>query len=471
MSRSLNTPQNSGITAPSKAPTAQEVPESSPLGSLLQEWRSSGSGRGNPLTTSVGSALEAIWANRTRSLLTMLGIVIGIAAVIGSTTLTAGIGAYINNSIQSNGATTVYVYAGSRDAQQIKDSQKLSDRDYQLLSRLPHVAASSPLVQTNGQAVFKNQSKQTKINGASADLRVISNWQMAEGSWFSAREGNGGVPVAVIGDTVRHDLFAESGTDPIGQQIQISGQTVRVVGVLAPKGGFMQDDVVFIPYKVAQTRLGKASAPGSGTTTANAPLPGFDEIDMQADDRTNVDLVQQEVTQTLQNNHHIRQNHPDDFNIRTSTQILQQSQQAVNALTILFGGVAAISLTVGGIGIMNIMLVSVTERIREIGVRISLGARRKDILYQFLVEALFLCLVGGLIGLLFGILIGWGLIQIITIALAGAITPGSSIPVIITPATLILPFAVSTAIGLIFGLYPAIRASRLDPIVALRRAK
>ena len=241
------------------------------------------------------------------------------------------------------------------------------------------------------------------------------------------------------------NLFGPSNTDPIGQTIRIGIQPYRVIGVLAPKGGFNQDDVIFIPFNTALERL-------NNTTSLNA-------IELTVDSSNNVDLVQQVVIMVLEQNHHLAKGTPDDFSTITSAQLLQQVQQATQAFSLLLVGIAAISLTVGGIGIMNIMLVSVTERTREIGIRMSVGARRRDIRNQFLIEAVFLCFFGGGIGLLVGLVAGFGL------------TSRFGLPFVVTATTFLLPFTVCAVVGVVFGLYPALRASRLDPIVALRRAK
>lgn len=441
-------------------PPGEAAAQETSLQSLLQELRTRGDGQGSLIGASFGSAVEAVWTNRMRSLLTILGIVIGIAAVIGALTLTQGVGAYLDNTILSQGANTIYVWTGSDNGgKRPQQVQPLSARDLQSLRNLPHVAAVSPLFYMGGQVQFGNQNwRPNNIIGVSTDMQAIQNWQMAEGLWFSASDEAGGEPVVVIGDTVAHNLFDASRTDPVGQKILFGGQLFRVVGVLAPKGGFGQDDVVYMPYTTIQTRL------------FHGENNVFNEIDVEADNRGSIDQVVQEITITLEVNHHIRSGKGDDFQTQTAVQIIQRLDQSTQIITDVLTGIAAISLTVAGIGIMNIMLVSVTERTREIGIRMSVGARRRDIRNQFLVEALFLCLVGGAIGLLLGVLVGWLMVGVIIAAITGTSASGG-VPLIITPTTLILPFAVAGAVGMIFGLYPAIRAARLDPIVALRRAK
>lgn len=446
------------VTAESSVLSSPPPVQEMPLERLLEELRVSGDSRGNLIGETLGSAIEAIWANRTRSFLTILGVVIGVAAVIGALTLTQGVAAYIDNIIVSQGANTIEIWTSAPGNG--GNVHPLTPQDLQSLGNLSHVAAISPLIQVgDGQLTYGNQNwHTTRVQGVGIDFQTIQNWQLAEGLWFSPSEEAGGEPVAIIGDTVMHNLFDASRTDPIGQKIQLNGQLFKVVGVLAPKGGGNQDDVVFIPYKTIQTRLFHRQSNSLG------------EIDVKVDTRSNIDQVVQEITTTLEVNHRIPSGSPRDFEVQTSIERLQESDQASQVITEVLTGIAAISLTIAGVGIMNIMLVSVTERTREIGIRMSVGARRRDIRNQFLAEALFLCLLGGVAGLLFGILIGWLMVNVIVVAVTGVSVSGG-VPLIITASTLVLPFAVSVAVGIIFGLYPAIRASRLDPIVALRRTK
>ena len=444
--------QRSVVPAPRPSP-----PDNSPVADLLRELQSGKSGRGSSFGASWDTAIESVWANRTRSLLTMLGIVIGIAAVIGALTLAQGVGAFFTNLISSQGANTITVQPGTsiNNSQKRTTARDLSLQDLQSVSKLQHVTAVSPIVSAgNGQAVYGTQNWNTRAQGVSIALEGIQNWNLAEGLWFTQAEDAGAQPVAVIGDTVKHNLFDPTGTDPVGKMIRFRSQIFRVVGVLAPKGGFRQDDVIFVPYKAAQARLTNAT--------------GLSEIIIQVDTQDNINVVVEQLTSAIEQNHHIPRGNPDDFQSTTSTQILQRSQQTTSAISLLLSGIAAISLTVGGIGIMNIMLVSVTERTREIGLRMAIGARRRDIRNQFLVESLFLCLLGGVIGLGVGLFVGWISTGVLLSAIAGS---AGNVPFIVTPTTLILPFAVSLAVGVIFGIYPAIRASRLDPIVALRRAR
>jgi putative ABC transport system permease protein len=465
VSTSTRTEEASQATPVSALPVSPA--EVTPLERLFQELRTGKNYQRSLVSANLGSALESILRNRLRSLLTTLGIVIGIAAVIGAITLAQGVGAYFTSAIAVLGSNTILVQGypandeddGPSRAKQMHPSLTVSD--LQLMGSLPHVAAISPMLSQNSysQVIYGNQNWRTSVIGSSTDLQIIQDWQLAQGQWFSSAQDNTGASVAVIGDTVWHKLFGTTSVNPIGQEIRIGKQSFRVVGVLAPKGGTSigaGDDAIFVPFRAFQIRL----------TNSNY----LNLINVQVDDPSNVDTLVQKMTQSLEQKHHIARGTPDDFSLTTSTQLLQQVSVATQAIGTLLGGIATISLVVGGVGIINIMLVSVTERTREIGIRMSMGARRSDIRNQFLTEALVLCLVGGLIGMLFGIFIGWLMVGMLISAIAGK-SDGSSIPLVITPTTLILPFAVSAVLGLIFGLYPAIRAARLDPITAIRRAK
>ena len=396
---------------------------------------------------SVAIALEALWSNKLRSLLTGLGIFIGVAAVIAALTLTQGAGAFITGNIASLGTNVITVIPGASTSRGAfggaGTTQSITPQDAIALKKIRHVAAVSPIISLNAQVVFGKQNWNTRIQGVNTAFQDIQGWQMAEGNWFSEADDSGGLPVAILGQTVAHNLFDVTGIDPVGQTIRIRDQEYHVIGVLQAKGGgFNQDDIVFVPFNTALIRL-------KNTTFV-------DQILLQVDSSDNVKQVQQDIKTVLERRHQIPSGGLDDFTAISSVQLLQTAQQFTQILTYLLVGIAGISLTVGGIGIMNIMIVSVTERTREIGIRMSIGARRSDIRNQFLIEALVLSLIGGVIGMLMGFFLGL------------LITSATGLPFVITVVSILLPFVISSFIGIVFGLYPAIRASRLDPIVALR---
>ena len=392
------------------------------------------------LGANFSSALDALWANRLRSLLTTLGVVIGVAAVIAVVTLTQGATTLLNQQLANLGTNTLIIFPGVGAG-----TQSLAPGDAPALAKVPHVTNISPVLYVRGQAVFGNQNWSTSIEGVTPDFQSIQNWQLAEGSWYNADQEASGASVAVIGQTVYDNLFSATGTDPVGQAIHINGQVFRVVGLLQSKGtqGFSNpDDVIFVPFAATLIHLRNSTF--------------LDQIQVQVDDANNVSQVQNTVTAILEKRHHIPAGGTDDFRVRNSNQLVQTAQQQSVILSALLVGIAAISLTVGGIGIMNIMLVSVTERTREIGIRMAIGARQRDIRNQFLIEALTLSALGGVIGILIGLSGGW------------AIVSRFGLPFVPSIGAILLAFGVSAAVGVVFGLYPAVRASKLDPIVALR---
>jgi putative ABC transport system permease protein len=395
-------------------------------------------------------ALEALWANRLRSMLTALGIFIGVAAVIAALTLTQGAGASINARFNRVGPTVITVRNGTANSRGAFGAggtvQSLTPADANAIrQQVAHVAYVSPVVSAGEQIVYGKQNENTTVQGVSPDYQTIQDWTLSEGLWYSTTDQTSGKPVAVIGQSVAQNLFAPSGTDPLNQTIRIGNQLFRVIGVLQAKGSgsfASADDVIYVPYTTALDRL--------------KSTPYVDQILVAADTTDNVNQVQQDLTTLLEQRHHITKGSQDDFQSESSAELLQAANQLTTTITLLLVGIASISLTVGGIGIMNIMIVSVTERTREIGIRMSIGARRKDIRNQFLIEALTLSLVGGVIGMLLGLLVGY------------IVTKLTGLAFILSPTSILTPFIVSAAIGIAFGLYPAVRASRLDPIVALR---
>ena len=432
---------------PKQATPAKSQPQPYFAANSLQNFHGRRIKRGNMIGANFIIALEALWSNKLRSLLTALGIFIGVAAVIAALTLTQGAGAFITGNITSLGTNVITVIPGSATNRGAfggaGTTQSLTPADAVALKHIRHVTGVSPVILLNAQVVYGNQNWNTRVQGVNTAFQNIQGWQMAEGNWFSEAADSGGLPVALLGQTVAHSLFDASGTDPVGQKIRIRNQLYRVEGVLQAKGGgFNQDDVVFVPFNTALIRLKNSTF--------------VDQIQVQVDDSNNVNQVQQDITTILEQLHRIPSGGLDDFRAISSAQLLQTAQQFTQILTDLLVGISGISLTVGGIGIMNIMIVSVTERTREIGIRMSIGARRSDIRNQFLIEALALSLIGGVIGMLIGFAFGF------------LITSATGLPFVITIVSILLPFVISSIIGIVFGLYPAVRASKLDPIVALR---
>ena len=406
-------------------------------------------GRGVLIGANFRTALKALRANQLRSFLTTLGVIIGVAAVIAIVTLTQGVSVTLNQRLAGLGTNVLVIQSGSASRngafQGEGTAQTLTMSDVQALTPIPHVANISPVISVGAQVIYGNRNWNTQVQGVYPSYQSLQNWQLARGAWFSTGDQLGAAPVAVIGQTVVDNLFTPAGIDPIGQTIRVNNQLFRVVGTLQSKGssGFGNaDDVIFVPSTAAQDRLKNSLY--------------VDQIQIQVDSSTNVAQVQQNVTTTLEKQHHIAAGATDDFRVLNANQLLQTAQQTTTLLTALLVGIAAISLTVGGIGIMNIMLVSVTERIREIGIRMAVGARRSDIRNQFLIEAVVLSAVGGVIGILIGLLAGLG------------ISAALGLPLVVSPLAILIAFGVAAIIGIGFGLYPAVRAARLDPIVALR---
>ncbi len=399
---------------------------------------------------STGSALQALRANLLRSLLTSLGIIIGVGAVILMIAISEGNTSSINARLATLNPLQLTIRSGSTSNGGVRGGegtlQTLTQADADALGQLPHVSAVSPTLNVNGQIVYSNQNWSTSVQGVYPSYQQIGSWQMQEGNFFTQGDEQSGTTVAVLGQTVVDNLFTPLGVDPIGQQIRIGNVTFTVVGTLASKGstgfGANADDIVYIPFLTAQQRL-------SGSQFVSS-------IMLTADNAGDVNSVQSAAQTLLEQRHHISNPANDDFTIQNASSILSTVQATAQSLTILLVGVAAVSLIVGGIGIMNIMLVSVTERTREIGIRIAIGARQRDVLAQFLIEAFFLSALGGIVGLIIG--------PMGAFALAYA----NHYPLVIDPLSILIAFGVSALVGIVFGFYPAQRAARMDPIEALR---
>ena len=392
-------------------------------------------------------AWASLIANKMRSILTMLGIIIGVAAVIALVSIGNGVKQDIQNSISSLGSNLLMVMPGAPRTPGVRPSQgsmkSLKVSDYQAISKLDGVKAASPYTANSYVTIYQSKNWTTTVSGVSSNFQDVNNWTMAEGRFISSKNVENRERVAVVGQTVVKNLFA--GEDPVGKEIRVKNIPFRVIGVLNSKGNCTiwndQDDTIFIPY-----------------TTAMERVEGVDYLRMVyvvANDDNGIDRLQSDIENLLRVRHSIKDTNLDDFNIQNMKSIMETMEQTTGTLTLFLGAVAAISLVVGGIGIMNIMLVSVTERTREIGIRKALGATYFVIVTQFLIEAVVISLMGGLIGIALGI----GASKLIGLA--------SGMSTVISVPTIVLSFAFSMAIGLVFGIYPARKAAKLNPIDAL----
>ncbi len=415
-----------------------------------------------PIGETLRTAFVATAANKLRAALTILGILVGVAAVIGMVSVGEGASASISNTLQGLGTNLVLVTPGGvstgivRGAGGGATTLTLDDvTALQAAGAVPDAAAIEPELSGRAQVVVGGQNTNTSVTGTTPDYLMVRNWSVADGAFFTQADVESSANVAVIGATTAANLF--NGSEPVGQYINLNFQaggrtspvrTVRlqVVGVLAQMGTaggfFNQDDQVVVPVTTASERV-------FGRTNVNT-------IAISASSQDLMTNVQTEATQVLLGTHHISDPTQADFTVQTQQDLLSAATSAAGIFTILLAEIGSISLLVGGIGIMNIMLVSVTERTREIGLRKALGARRRDILGQFLVEAVVLTSLGGLAGAVVGI------------AVSIAIAHLSPVPATVTPISLVLAVGVSAGVGLLFGLYPARRAASLQPIVALR---
>ena len=391
---------------------------------------------------------ESIKKNKMRTLLTMLGIVIGVGAVIIMVAVGQGAQRGIANQINALGTNLLVITAGASNTSGVSQGAQAFNRltidDAEKLKREGTLFAGvTPVVMTRVQVLAGGTNWRTMINGVSTDWQTIRDWQTSSGDFFTDADLRGMRKVAVIGQTVADNLFP--GVDPVGSQIQIRNEPFDIVGVLAKKGqnavGQDQDDVVIMPYTTAQTRL-------SGNTR-------IWQILVSATSQQDITAAQQEATEIMRESHKIGDG-DDDFTVRNQTEIANAAQGTTKIMTWLLASIASVSLIVGGIGIMNIMLVSVTERTREIGIRMAIGARGSDVLTQFLVESIVMSVLGGAVGLVVGVG-GASLVARFT---------GWSTEVPIAAVALAIGF--SAAVGVFFGFYPARKAAALDPIQALR---
>ncbi len=400
------------------------------------------------------TALDSLRTNILRTALTTLGIIIGVAAVIAMVAVGAGAEQRVQALIQSLGANVLIVLNGTSVSGGARGGSgsviSLTTADARALEQeVPAVRIAAPMVRGSGQIIFGNANWFTTIYGAPQSYLEARDWVVDRGRGFTAADERGARKVALVGQSVVDELFA--GTDPIGASIRIKRVPFKVVGVTGVKGqtpfGRDQDDVVFIPLSTAKKRV-------LGGRQVRADFVGA--ITVKAHTAELIGEAETEVSETLRRRHRIRPGQPDDFVVRNIAQILEARAESQRTMAFLLAAVAGVSLIVGGIGIMNIMLVSVTERTREIGLRMAVGARGRDIMVQFVIEAVALSLIGGLIGSLLGV--GGSL----------AVARLAGWPMIVSPGAILLAMGFSAVVGIFFGYYPARKAARLDPIEALR---
>ena len=402
--------------------------------------------------TIVKVGLKSLLANTLRSILAMLGIIIGVAAVIAMLALTAGAKKQVMERISAMGTNLLVVRPGQSGFHGVASGtqQTLSLADAEAIVReVPGVRRLAPAVGSSAQVKYLNRNTRTRVTGTSGTYLAIRDFEVASGRTFTEPEVDAMARVAVLGPATVEDLFGIS--DPLGQTIKLNGVNFVVIGVLKAKGDqgwFNPDDQVIVPY-----------------TTAMKQLFGLDylgEIDVQAQGEADLTQVQSSVTALLRKRHRLQEGTPDDFNVRNQADMIETANQFTRMFTILLGGTASISLLVGGIGIMNVMLVSVTERTREIGIRKAIGAKERSILLQFLIEAMIISGLGGLIGVALGVSAAH-LIEILTTKY----TTTPFVTVVEVPS-IFLALSFSAIVGIVFGCYPAMRAAWLDPVEALR---
>ncbi|MBC7348636.1 MAG: ABC transporter permease [Candidatus Aminicenantes bacterium] len=397
-------------------------------------------------------SMRALARNKMRSFLTILGIIIGVAAVIAMVSIGEGAKKGIEERFASMGTNLLFVYSGSRNIRGVQSGfggfTNLKPDDAKAIEeRCDAVKATSPSINTRAQVVYANKNWNTQIQGTGEKFPEIRNWKVVEGSYFDETQVASAAKVCVLGSLVKQNLFEDE--DPIGKIIRINKIPFTVIGVLESKGEsggfFNRDDMIAAPYTTVMRRL--------------RGVDYISSIDVAAVSAARTSEAQRQIEELMRERHRIAPGAEDDFQVRNISDVAESAAESTKIMTILLGSIAGISLIVGGIGIMNIMLVSVTERIREIGVRLAVGARERDILMQFLIEAVVLSVTGGVIG----IIVGVGASRLMKY-----ISVFSQITTVVTPGSILLAFFFAASVGIFFGYYPARKASKLDPIEALR---
>ena len=394
------------------------------------------------------TAVRALRRNKTRSMLTALGIIIGVAAVIAAFAVGQGANKSIDEQIASFGSNFIMIFP-DRSASSASGTVKyLTYDDAIAIEReVSGIEAVAPMINTSAQLVYGNTNWNTSVTGSTPSYSLVQDREVEYGRNISASDVRQGAKIAVIGKTIEDKMFF--GEDPVGKSIRIKKVPFTIIGVLKAKGqntmGQDQDDLVLVPLTAAQRRLVRWSTPGRVSTIY---IKG---VSMNA-----LQYIQNETEALMRERHKIRAGEPDDFSVRNISQMLEARRKTTAIMSMLLGSIAVISLVVGGIGIMNIMLVSVTERTREIGIRMAVGAKSRDIRFQFLIEAVVLSMVGGTVGIMLGVFAGHALASL------------TSAPPIFSAGSIILAFVFSALVGVGFGYYPAWKASLLDPIDALK---
>jgi putative ABC transport system permease protein len=399
-------------------------------------------------------ALASLRVNKLRTALTMLGIIIGVAAVIAMVSVGAGAQERIAEQIRSMGSNLIVVFPGAQTSGGIRwglgSQQTLTEEDARAIAiEVPVAEVSAPSVRGTAQTIFGNLNWSTVIQGVTPDYVEAREWPIVSGRMIGPQDVDGAAKVAVLGDTVWHSLFGD--TDPVGQTIRIKKVPFTVIGVLEPKGqsafGQDQDDLVLVPLSTAKKKV-------LGVNKSNPRAVG--QISVKVREADLMAEAEEQIRAILRQRHRLQPGQDDDFQVRVLAEMFAAQEESARVMTMLLAAIASVSLLVGGIGIMNIMLVSVTERTREIGLRMAVGARGRDILAQFLVEAVTLSAVGGLMG------VGVGILVSVVIANIAEWSTDVSVQAVA------LAFAFAGVVGIFFGFYPAQKASRLDPIEALR---